>query len=45
VPDAYPFGEYYFNNSKGRRDWLLKALEAYKSAANHPESSIYGFAL
>ncbi|HET9156666.1 MAG TPA: hypothetical protein VFN91_08375, partial [Myxococcaceae bacterium] len=35
VPDAYlAFGEYYFNNSKGRRDWLLKALEAYKSAAN-----------
>ncbi|HUM09681.1 MAG TPA: tetratricopeptide repeat protein [Myxococcaceae bacterium] len=46
VPDAYlAFGEYYFNNSKGRRDWLLKALEAYKSAANYPESSIYGFAL
>ena len=46
VPDAYlAFGEYYFNNSKGRRDWLLKALEAYKSAAGFPESSIYGFAL
>ncbi len=46
VPDAYlAFGEYYFNNSKGRRDWLVKALEAYKSAANYPESSIYGFAL
>src|SRR5262244_806660 len=46
VPDAYlAFGEYYFNNSKGRRDWLLKALEAYKSAANYPESAIYGFAL
>ena len=25
VPDAYlAFGEYYFNNSKGRRDWLLQ---------------------
>lgn len=46
VPDAYlAFGEYYFNNSKGRRDWLLKALEAYKAAAGFPESSIYGFAL
>ena len=46
VPDAYlAFGEYYFNNSKGRRDWLVKALEAYKSAANYPESQIYGFAL
>lgn len=46
LPDAYlAFGEYYFNNSKGRREELLKALEAYKKAAEFPESQGYAFAI
>ena len=39
LPDAYlAFGEYYFNNSKARTDWLEKALKAYEKAASYPES-------
>lgn len=46
IPDAYfAFGEYYFFNSKGKRDQLEKALEAYTRAANFPESQVYGFSL
>jgi TolA-binding protein len=46
VPDAHlAFGEFYFNNSKGKREFLTRALESYKAAASFPESSIYGFAL
>ena len=46
IPDAWlAFGEYYFNNSKGRRPELEKALEAYKKAAQFPESSVYAFAI
>jgi len=46
LPDAYlAFGEYYFNNSKGKRDQLDKALENYKKAASFPDSQIYAFAL
>ncbi|MCI0572012.1 MAG: tetratricopeptide repeat protein [Myxococcaceae bacterium] len=46
LPDAYlAFGEYYFNNSKGKRDWLEKALKAYEKAASYPDSQVYGFAL
>ena len=46
VPDAHlAFGEYYFNNSKGKREFLTRALQSYQAAASFPESSIYGFAL
>ncbi|MCP3103857.1 tetratricopeptide repeat protein [Myxococcus sp. K15C18031901] len=46
IPDAYlAFGEYYFNNSKGKRPELEKALAAYKKAAEFPESQVYAFAL
>jgi len=46
LPDAYlAFGEYYFNNSKGGRADLEKALAAYKKAAEFPESQVYAFAL
>ncbi|MDX2014966.1 MAG: tetratricopeptide repeat protein [Myxococcaceae bacterium] len=46
LPDAYlAVGEYYFNNSKGKRDMLEKALENYKSAAKFPENQVYGYAL
>ncbi len=46
LPDSYlAFGEYYFNNSKGKREMLEKALEAYKKAASYPENQVYGFAL
>ncbi|MDQ3266560.1 MAG: tetratricopeptide repeat protein [Myxococcota bacterium] len=46
VPDAhFAFGEYYFNNSKGRHDWLQKGLTAYKKAAEFPESQVYAFAI
>src|SRR5215813_8313438 len=46
VPDAHlAFGEYYFNNSKGKREFLTRALKSYQDAASFPESSIYGFAL
>jgi tetratricopeptide (TPR) repeat protein len=46
VADAYlAFGEYYFNNSKGQRPELLKALAAYKKAASFPENKVYLYAL
>ncbi|MCP3143673.1 tetratricopeptide repeat protein [Pyxidicoccus xibeiensis] len=46
IPDAYlAFGEHYFNNSKGKRPELEKALVAYKKAAEFPESQVYAFAL
>ncbi len=46
IPDAWlAFGEYYFNNSKGKRGNLEKALEAYKRAAAFPDSQVYAFAL
>ncbi len=46
VPDAYlAFGEWYFNNSDGKRDRLEKALEAYAKAASFTESRVYGFAI
>ena len=46
MPDAWlAFGEYYFNNSKGKRPDLEKALEAYKRAAEFPESQVYAYAL
>ncbi|MBL8949616.1 MAG: tetratricopeptide repeat protein [Myxococcaceae bacterium] len=45
-PDAHlAFGEYYFNNSKAKRDVLEKALESYKKAAGFPDSQVYGYAL
>ncbi len=46
VPDAYlAFGEYYFNNSKGQRPELMKALAAYKKAASFPENKVYLYSL
>ncbi len=46
LPEAYvAFGEYYFNNSKGRQDWLQKALAAYERAAAYPENQGYGYAI
>ncbi|MHB1844301.1 MAG: tetratricopeptide repeat protein [Deltaproteobacteria bacterium] len=46
LPDAYlAFGEYYFDNSKGQRPALLKALAAYKKAASFPENKVYLYAL
>ncbi|HLL54299.1 MAG TPA: tetratricopeptide repeat protein [Myxococcaceae bacterium] len=46
IADAHlAFGEYYFNNSKGKRDQLEKALDSYKKAAAFPESQVYAFAL
>jgi tetratricopeptide (TPR) repeat protein len=46
MPDAHlAFGEYYFNNSKAKRDVLEKALGSYKSAAGFPDSHVYGYAL
>ncbi len=46
IYDAHlAFGEYYFNNSKGKRDMLEKALASYKLAAGDPANTVYGFAL
>ncbi|MFL5319863.1 MAG: tetratricopeptide repeat protein [Myxococcaceae bacterium] len=46
IPEAQlAFGEYYFNNSKGKRDMLEKALAAYKVAASYVDSQIAGYAL
>ncbi len=46
VPDAYlAFGEYYFTNSKGKRDQLEKALGYYKLAEGFPENQVYAFAI
>ncbi|HXX30763.1 MAG TPA: tetratricopeptide repeat protein [Myxococcaceae bacterium] len=46
LPDAYlAFGEYYFNNSRAKREFLTKALENYKKAASYVDSAVYGFAL
>lgn len=46
LPDAYlAFGEYYFQNSKAKRDQLQKALEYYKLAEGFPENQVYAFAI
>ncbi|MBI5071020.1 MAG: tetratricopeptide repeat protein [Deltaproteobacteria bacterium] len=48
VPDAWmAFGEFYFDSAEkgARNENLKKALESYKRAAAHAESSIYGYAL
>ncbi|MGO9765026.1 MAG: tetratricopeptide repeat protein [Myxococcaceae bacterium] len=46
LPDAYlAFGEYYFNNSRAKRDFLTKALDNYKKAASYVDSNVYAFAL
>ncbi|WP_373045506.1 tetratricopeptide repeat protein [Vulgatibacter sp.] len=46
VADAWlAFGEWYFNNSNGKRDMLQKALDAYTKAAAFTESRVYGFAV
>src|SRR5262249_49421933 len=46
LPDAYlAFGEYYFNNSKAKKDMLEKSLDSYKKAAGFPDSHVYAFAL
>ncbi len=46
LPDAYlAVGEYWFNGSKGKKESLEKALDAYKNAAKFPENQVYGYAL
>ncbi len=46
VADSYlAFGEYYFDNSKGQRSALMKALAAYKRAASYPENKVFLYAL
>lgn len=46
LPDAYlAVGEYYFNNSKSKRDMLEKALDNYKNAAKFTDNHVYGYAL
>jgi tetratricopeptide (TPR) repeat protein len=46
LPDTWlAFGEYFFNNSKGQRPELERALEAYQRAAEFTESQVYPFAL
>ncbi len=46
LPDAYlAFGEYYFNNSRAKREFLTKALDNYKKAASYVDSNVYAFAL
>ena len=46
LPDAWlAFGDYFFNNSKGKRTELEKALEAYKRAAEFTESQVYAYAI
>ena len=46
LPDAYlAVGEYYFNNSKSKRDMLEKALENYKNAAKFTDNAVYGYAM
>jgi TolA-binding protein len=46
LPDSYvALGEYYFNNSKGKRPELEKALGYYKKAAEFTDSQVYAFAL
>ena len=46
LPDAWlAFGDYFFNNSKGKRTELERALEAYKRAAEFTESQVYAYAL
>ncbi len=48
VPDAWmAVGEYWFEKASGenRNNNLKKALGAYQKAAEHQESSVYGYAL
>jgi len=46
LPDAWlAFGDYFFNNSKGKRTELERALEAYKRSAEFTESQVYAYAL
>ncbi len=46
LPDAYlATGEYHFNNSKGKRENIEKALENYKAAASFTENAVYGYAM
>lgn len=46
APDAYiAFGEWYFDNSEGKRDMLEAALEAYTRAASYTDARVYGYAI
>jgi tetratricopeptide (TPR) repeat protein len=46
LPDAYlAVGEFYFNNSKSKREMLEKALENYKNAAKFTDNAVYGYAM
>lgn len=46
VPDAWlAFGEYYFNTSKGKREFVQRALQSYQRAAEFTENQGYMFAI
>ncbi|MCC6336347.1 MAG: tetratricopeptide repeat protein [Myxococcales bacterium] len=46
LPDAYlAVGEYYFNNSKSKREMLEKALDNYKNASKFTDNAVYGYAM
>jgi tetratricopeptide (TPR) repeat protein len=46
VADAHlAFGEYYFNNSKGKRDQLERAVASYIEVEKFPENKAYPFAI
>lgn len=46
LPDAYlAFAEYYFANSKAKREQIEKALEYYKLTEGFPENQVYGYAI
>ncbi len=46
LPDAYlAYAEYYFLNSKGKRDQLLQALKYYQLAEQFPENQAYAFSI
>lgn len=46
LPDVWlAFGDFFFNNSKGKRKDLERALESYKRAAEFTESQVYAYAL
>lgn len=46
LPDAWvALGQHWFGSSRGRREDLQRALEAFKRAASFTENKVYGYAL
>ncbi len=46
LADAYlAYGEYYFVNSKGKREQLQEALKYYQLAEGFPENQVYAFSI